>query len=75
MERVSTIRLQQDELGVCFPLTPGNYILFVDSSAVDVRELRGVPAPESVSMEIIPLQLNDGQSIEDAVALYRKESQ
>jgi hypothetical protein len=54
-------------------LVPGKYILWVDRSTVDVDKLAAVELPEGIDMTIIPLSLEAGQSITDAIFLLPAE--
>lgn len=53
-------------------LDDGMYVLFVDDKTIEVDKLAALPW-SGPPMEIIPLRLNHGQTIEDAVALYKFE--
>jgi hypothetical protein len=52
-------------------VTPRFYILFFDERALNVEALANEPIPlPDVEMELIPLKLFGGRTIEDAVRLY-----
>ena len=54
-------------------LVPGAHILWVDSSTVNIPDLMKCDLPEGIDMTIIPLSLEAGQSITDAIFLLPAE--
>lgn len=52
----------------------GYYMLFVDVVSVDVDGLAATSLPDvaqDIVMDVIPVKLRSGQSIQDAIALYK----
>ena len=52
------------------PVTEKHIMMFCDSRSVNIDALVRLPAPAGVAIDIIPLKLRPGQTIEDAVRLY-----
>jgi hypothetical protein len=69
---VNVIGGGQKAEGTAAQIPPGNYLVFVDAATVDVSSLVNTPIPfENVQMQVMPLRLKDGQSMSDAVQIYR----
>lgn len=56
-----------------FHLEQGDYVLFVDSSTVDIENLAKSPLPEGVHIRIVPVACNPGQTISQAVLLQKMD--
>jgi hypothetical protein len=55
---------------------PGKYVVFVDAMAVDFDQLVNTPLPfPDVVMDVIPLRLGAGQTIDDCVRIYEVKSE
>jgi hypothetical protein len=54
-----------------------HYILFADAQAINIDNLTELipapPLPDNCFIEIVPLKLRSGQTIDDAVRLYKVE--
>jgi hypothetical protein len=53
-----------------------HYILFADAQAMNIEHLTDLipgtpPLPDNCFIEIVPLKLRNGQTIDDAVRLYQ----
>ena len=55
----------------------GHYIVFADAQVININNLAELipdhPLPDHCFIEIIPLKLRNGQTIDDAVRIYRME--
>lgn len=68
---VTTLRIDGKAACSGTPIPAGHYLLFYDEVVVDVDGLIEGPIPENTVFTLIGLRLKSGQTIEDAIRIYK----